>query len=137
MRFMDNSDQFLGCCLSLLPLLNSQFACLPPHFASMVTNDVNMWLDTLHISQFPMVANIPKYGMLTRMCLASLLYHRQWIFQKFMVNHVVHCCCIVFCDDDVMRRCNKNPEFVVVLYPWNDASGVPLYVAMLSELTLL
>jgi len=42
MRFMDSSDQFVGCCLSLLPLLNSQFACLPPHFASTVTNDVNM-----------------------------------------------------------------------------------------------
>jgi len=75
------------------------------------------------------------------MCLASLLYHHQWIFQKFMVNHVVHCCCIVFCDDDVMRRCNENPEFVVVLYPWNNAahmySGVSPYVAMLPELALL
>jgi len=41
----------------------------------------------------------------------------------------------------VMRRCNKNLVYVVVLYPWNDVahihSGVPPYVAMLSELTFL
>jgi len=78
------------------------------------------WFDALLLSQFPMVAGLPSYGLLTWMCLASLLYHRHWILENFMVNHVVHCCSVVLRDAAVIKRCNANPNLVHVSYPWND-----------------
>jgi len=89
-----------------------------------------------------MVANLPNYAMLTRMCLATLLYHCKWILENFMVNHVVHCSSVVLRQADVVQRCDENPGIVVVTCPWNDNvghvyTGVPPYAAMLQELTLL
>ncbi len=59
-----------------------------------------------------------------------------------MVNHVVHCSSVVLHQADVVQRCDENPGIVVVTCPWNDNvghvyTGVPPYVAMLQELTLL
>jgi len=141
MRYVDSGDQFVGRCLALLPLLSSQFACSPPYFSRTATDDENRLMDTLRVAQFPMLANIPNYRMLTRMCLALLLFHRQWIYEKFMVNHVIHVCSIALRQDTVSRALNDNPQLVVVTYPWNDEvnvySGVPPYVSMLQELTVL
>jgi len=59
-----------------------------------------------------------------------------------MVNHVVHCSSVVLCQADVVWRCDENPGIIVVTCRWNDNvghvyTGVPPYVAMLQELTLL
>jgi len=142
MRYVDSGDQFVGRCLSLLPLLSSHFASSPPYFPETATDDEKNWLDALRQAQFPMVASLPNYAMLTRMCLATLLYHRKWISENFMVNHVVRCSSVVLRRADVVQRCNENTGIVVVTCPWNDTcnhaySGVPPYVAMLQELTLL
>jgi len=97
--------------------------------------------DALHLSQFPMVASLPNYGLLTWMCLALLLYHCHWILENFMVNHVVHCCSVVLHHAAVIERCDRNPNLVHVSYPWNDHghsyTGIPLHVLTLQELTLL
>jgi len=39
MQYIDIGDQFVGRCLSLLPLLSFQFACLPPYFSDAATDD--------------------------------------------------------------------------------------------------
>jgi len=90
MQYIDSGDQFVGRYLSLLPLLSSQFACSPPYFSDAATDDEKNWFDALCLFQFLMVAGLPNYGLLTWMCLASLLYHHHWILGSFMVNHVVH-----------------------------------------------
>jgi len=141
MRYIDSGDQFVGRCLALLPLLSSQFACSPPYFSNDATDDEKNWFDSLRLSQFPMVAGLPNYGLLTRMCLASLLYHRHWILENFMVNHVVRCCSVVLRHAAVIERCDRNPNLVRVSYPWNDRghiyTGIPPHVSTLQELTLL
>ncbi len=38
MHYIDSGDQFVGRCLALLPLLDSNFACSPPHFPSTTTD---------------------------------------------------------------------------------------------------
>jgi len=89
-----------------------------------------------------MVACLFNYGLLTWMCLATVLYHCNWILENFMVNHVVHCMSTVLHQADVVQCCDANPCLVIVMCPWNDNAGhvftgVPPYVAMLQELTLL
>jgi len=125
----------------LLPLLSYQFACLPPNFSDNASNEEKDWFESLWLSQFPMIASLPNYGLLTWMCLALLLYHHQWILNTLMVNHVVHCVSIVLCHRDVIDRCNANPDLVRISYPWNDCShvytGIPPHVVTLQELTLL
>ena len=58
-----------------------------------------------------------------------------------MVNHVVCSCCVVLHLANIFEKLESNPELIVVTYPWNDNvhkfSGVPPYVAMMQELTLL
>jgi len=39
MRYIDSGDQFVGRCLVLLLLLDSKFACSPPHFPSTTTDE--------------------------------------------------------------------------------------------------
>jgi len=39
MQYIDSGGQFVGRCLSLLPLLSSQFACSPPYFSHAATDD--------------------------------------------------------------------------------------------------
>ncbi len=142
MHYVDSGDQFVGRCLSLLLLLSSNFASLPPYFPDTATDDGKNRLEALCLSQFLMVACLPNYGLLTWMCLATVLYHHNWILENFMVNHVVCCVSTVLHQVDVVQHCDTNPGFVIVTCPWNDNAGhvftdVPPYVAMLQELTLL
>ena len=121
MRYVDNGDKFVGRCLALLPLLSSKFACSLPHFLA-TDNDHAYW-DAICRAHVPMVSNIPEYSMLTRMCLASLLFHRKWIANTFPVNHIVHCSSVTLRRADIVAKFESNPNIVVVAYPWNDTSN--------------
>jgi len=89
-----------------------------------------------------MVSNIPEYGMLTRMCLSSLLFHRKWVSTTFPVNHIVCISFITLHHADIVTKFESNPNIVVIAYPWNDDSnhtysGIPPHTAMMQQLTLL
>jgi len=63
-------------------------------------------------------------------------------FEKFMVNHVICVCSIALHQNNISRALNDSPQLVIVTYPWNADevnmySGVPPYVSMLQELTVL
>jgi len=141
MHYVESGDQFVGRCLAVLPLMSSEFACSPPYFLNTATIEDNNWIEAVRVTQFPMASHIPQYGLLTRMCLATLLHHRGWITENFSENHIVHFCSTALRRDDVSRRLSEN-ALVVVTYPWNDKashsySGVPPYVSVMQELSLL
>ncbi len=91
-----------------------------------------------------MVGNIPGYGLLTCMCLASLLYHRKWIVDSFAANHIVCCSSFILRQADIIAKCTTNPEVVIIAYPWTEDgngnhvySGIPLHSAIMQQLTYL
>jgi len=122
LRYVDNGDKFVGRCLALLPLLSLKFACSQMHFAAMDNDDSGYW-NTIWQAQFPMVSNISKYGMLTHMCLLSLLLHRKWVSTTFPVNHIVCISFITLHHADIVTKFESNPNIVVIAYPWNDGSN--------------
>jgi hypothetical protein len=74
------------------------------------------------------------------MCLASLLFHRQWIFDSLVVNHVVRVASVALRDENVLTKI-ETLKFLRVTYPWNDNEhvfgGIPPHVALLQQLKLL
>jgi len=123
-------------------MMTARFACSPPYFNSAVADEEGNWIGGLCAVQFPMISHVPLFGLLICMCLASLLYHRQWIQNNFLINHIVQQCSNALRREDVVTRLTGNNAFVVVMYPWNDHdghtyTGVPPYVSMMQELELL
>ncbi len=91
-----------------------------------------------------MVSNIPGYGLLTCMCLASLLYHRKWIVDSFAANHIVCCSSFVLQWADIIAKYTTNLEVVLIAYPWMEDkngnhvySGIPPHLAIMPQLTYL
>lgn len=136
MRYVSNGDQFVGRCLTLLPLLKMEFACLPPQFLDDVDNN---WISEVKRSEFPNLVNVDGFGRLIVMCLASLLHHREFVL-SLDTNHVVRVCSRCFMDVTVGSFLDSNTA-TVVTYPWNDNlhhySGIPPHVSTLQELTIV
>ncbi|KAG7361501.1 hypothetical protein IV203_036602 [Nitzschia inconspicua] len=89
MRYVTSGDEFVGRCLTLLSVLSADFASSTSFFSCAAGSEDYIWVDGVRIAQFPMVSAVPGFGRLTRMCLASLLYHRNWITDTLIPNHVV------------------------------------------------
>jgi hypothetical protein len=137
MRYVTVGDQFCGRCLALLPILRFDFGCSPPHF---VDDDDHDWVEDLRKSQFPILGVIATFGRLTTMCLASLLYHREYLVSKLSSNHVVLATSQCFRSGELLDRLNNEKKCVGVTYPWNDSknnafSGIPPHVALMQEVT--
>jgi hypothetical protein len=71
-KYAENSDQFVGRCLALLPLLKVDLAVLPAFFSE--STDFG-WVNELIGVQFHALKRVSEFGLLLRMCLASMLYH--------------------------------------------------------------
>ena len=85
MRYISSGDQFIGQCLSMLPLLHTEFGSSPPHFVPTIGD----WADDYHKMQFSMLTGIAHFPQLTLFCFASLAYHRAFITTNLGPNHVV------------------------------------------------
>ena len=139
MRYLSSGDQFVGRCLSLLPILRMEFGCSPPYFIQAWEE----WGDTFRKQQFPMVSAIVHLHRLTLMCMASLAYHRRFVLDTMHVNHVVRLTGALHRNEAALALLdneNDNPP-VVVTYPWSAAghvyTGIPPHVAVLEELQVL
>jgi hypothetical protein len=92
-KYSENGDQFVGRCISMLPVLHVDFAISPPYFS----DDVDLsWLQGMVSAQFCAIHNINEFGLLLRRSLASLLHHCGWIDQFLGFNHVVKTSSICF-----------------------------------------
>jgi hypothetical protein len=137
-KYFEAGDQFVGRCIALNPVLSESLASSPPFFSAAPGSEDDVWLTELCHFQFPALRLIDGFGKLTRMCLASLLYHRSWIFDTFVTNHVVRVASYSLRDENVITKINSS-SFLKVTYPWNDNehsfSGIPPFSAVLQKLT--
>lgn len=71
-HYLDSGDQYVGWCLSLLPISTVEFACSPPYFNVEHDSLDDCWLSETTVVQYPVFSSVPQFGRLLRMCLASM-----------------------------------------------------------------
>ena len=133
MRYISSGDQFVGRCLSMLPLLCAELGSSPPHFVPTIRD----WADDYRKMQFSMLTGIAHFSQMTLLCFASLVYHCAFITTNLGANHVVHTLGPFFHDGNALTHVGTGTT-IVVSYPWssNEAfMGIPPHVAILQDLT--
>ena len=75
MRYISSGDQFVGRCLSMLPLLHTKFGSSPPLFVPAIRD----WADDYRKMQFSMLTGIAHLSQMTLFCFASLAYHHAFL----------------------------------------------------------
>jgi hypothetical protein len=133
-KYADNGDQYVGRCLSLLPILHVDLAISPPFFADTANS---IWVQDMVASQFVNLVTVSEFGLMLRMCLASLLFHAQWIEETLSFNHVVKNSSVCFRIEDQLRTI-RDDNWITVAYPWTHPqlvfSGIPPYCSLLQHL---
>jgi hypothetical protein len=134
-KYADNGDQFVGRCLCLLPILNADLAVSPPLFQEAA--DMN-WVNDMVKAQFCHLHSIADFGLLLRMCLATMIFHSRWIAEFLHFNHVVRSDSVVYNVTADMEKIEKE-KWVEVCYPWSHPhfvfSGIPPYCSLLQHIT--
>ncbi|KAL7575671.1 hypothetical protein ACA910_011490 [Epithemia clementina (nom. ined.)] len=137
MRYATAGDKFVRRCLSLLPLLQAEFGVSPPHFGELVGDDMAKEMVS---SQYPLVHLINGFGKLCRMCLASTVYHREFVL-SFPSNHVIRATNQVPRHEAMVLFFDENADAVKTTMPWIDTahhfSGIPPHVAALHDLMVV
>ena len=134
MRYISSGDQFVSWCLSMLPLLHTEFGS-SPHFVPTIRD----WADDYCKMQFSILTGIAHFTWMTLFCFASLAYHCAFITTNLGPNHVVCTSGPFFRDGNALTHVGTGTT-IVVSYPWssNEAfMGIPPHVAILQDLTCL
>ena len=135
MRYVQAGDEFVGRALALAPILSDRFGASPPFFADGYSDTAN----DLAQQQFPMQANMPHLRKMLRMCLASLVYHRNFV-NNLIPNHVVRLASQTLREQGTLDEIEGNNAIKVTL-PWTDRdhvfTGIPPHVAVLQKLSLI
>jgi hypothetical protein len=114
-KYADNGDQFVGRCLCLLPILTVDLAVSPPYF----TNAADMnWVNNMTKAQFYHLYLIPDFGLLLKMCLATMLHWHHLITDYLHFNHVVQDSSVVFNNTADIEHI-ENKKLVCISYPWS------------------
>jgi hypothetical protein len=133
-KYAESGDQYVGRCLALLPILHVDLAVSPPYFGD---NSDNEWVSNMVSIQFHALKGICDFGLLLRMCLASMLHHYQWISDVFGFNHVVKTSSFCFKDAAQLQKINAE-KWITVSYPWSaphlNFSGIPPYCSILQHI---
>jgi hypothetical protein len=131
--YVTSSDQFVGRCLCLLSVLRSDFAVSPAHFVSKSF----AWIASGRNLQFPMVRLIADYEKILNTCLASILFHRDWLLATLPVNHAFLMSTHVHRSESF----DNKVELVHLTYPWSDINnailGIPPHISLLQEVTFI
>lgn len=140
-KYQEAGDQYVGRCLALLPMLSVDLATSPPFF-DIESADDEETIATIVQEQFPMFISISGFGRICRMCAASLIYHRRWVFDRFNNNHIVLQSSHVYRSAATLKIFDDAPQpIVTVSHPWNDNvnmfSGIPPHAALLQQLAAI
>jgi hypothetical protein len=121
-------DQFAGRTLAGAPVNTIQFALLPPHFgpASRVVCDAMR-------ACFPTLSKIPAVVPILYNCLASLVYHSEWIKETFDRRHPIF-------HTVLFRQQRLLPQLRPLVFsglesPHMRATGIPGIVHVIRELS--
>lgn len=133
-KYAENGDQYVGRCLSLLPILNVDLATSPPYYST--TAEIK-WIDEMVVTQFHALKDVREFGLLLRMCLASLLFHSEWISTFLVFNHVVRTTSACFRNAEQLKKI-KTEKWIIRSYPWSSPnlifSGIPPYCSLLQHI---
>jgi len=95
-RFAEAGDEFVGRTTCGLPLASIEFAILPPHFRD-GCNDLVQRAVALCFPNRPAC-----YNLVLSMCLASVVYHREFLRSTLLSNHPVFSS-FLFVDSELMN----------------------------------
>ena len=129
MRYVSSGDQFIGQCLSMLPLLRTEFGSSPPLFVPTIRDWADDYLADRHCTFIPD----------DFFCFASLPYHHAFITTNLGPNHVV-CTSGPFFRDGIALTHVGTGTTIVVSYPWSSSEAftdIPPHVSILQDLTCL
>ena len=138
MRYVSSGDQFVGRCLSMLPLDDVEFGSSCARFDESLSEADHGYLTTLAKQEFSELAGIDSFGRLMLRCYASLLHHRQWLLD-LDPNHVVRRCSAALKDGGLMEYLSTHPGIIKVTHPWDDPTpnrftGIPPHVSQTQKL---
>jgi hypothetical protein len=139
-KYADMGDQYVGRCLTMTPIMQESLACSPPFFRS-TDSAAEEWISSNCKSQFGALYDVVGFGRLIWMCLASMVYHRQWIESRCRGHHVIRDCSHIYRTNETLEWMAKDANFVVVTSPWNDKehvfTGVPPHCALMQQLMVI
>ena len=141
MRYVSSGDQFVGRCLSMLPLDDVEFGTSCARFDESMSDADLSHLTTMAKQEFTELAGIDSFGRLMLRCYASLLHHRQWLLD-LDPNHVVRRCSAALKDGALMEYLSTHPGIIKVTHPWDDPSpnrftGIPPHVSQTQKLMVI
>jgi hypothetical protein len=127
---MQGSNDFMGRCITMLNMMNGDFAVSPDFF----DNDVDaVWLQNTMKDVFPQFWSVVGTGRVLRMCLASLIHHRAKV-TAFALSHIAWQNLPIVCDPSLIA---VIIEKVKVVYAWEyrelHLTGVPPHVKELVD----
>jgi hypothetical protein len=86
-KYAENGDQYVGRCLFLLLILNVDLATSPPYYSTAASV---AWINDMLVTQFQTLRDVTEFSLLLFMCLASLLFHSEWITQMLAMLYGQH-----------------------------------------------
>jgi hypothetical protein len=127
-------DEFVGRCVAMLNMMNGDFAVSPAFF----DDDVDaVWLQNTINDVFPQFRSVVGMDRVLRMCLASLIHHRDEV-TAFAPSHIARRNIPIFCDPS---RIACAIEKVKLVHAWESRelhlTGVPPHVKELVDLDAL
>jgi hypothetical protein len=124
-KYAESGDQYVGRCISLLPVLHVDLAISPPYFSEVSNHE---WITDMVQTQFHCLKEIGDFGLLLKMCLASLIFHQQWIADKLVHNHVVRTTSVCLKNAEQLDKMERE-KWIIVSSPWSaphlSFSGIP------------
>ena len=129
MRWEAAGDQYTGRTLSGLPTLSGDFGILPPFFSSSTPPELIKKVLGIGFLNLP-----DRLTRIAEFCLASLVFHRQWLIDNLPVNHRIFTttlfrdpAMLIQLRDYVLCRPEKVGDPI-------RASGIPPHTVMIQKL---
>jgi hypothetical protein len=131
---MQAGDEFVGRCVSLLNMMNGDFAASPVFFDESMDEE---WIKSTIGEVFPFFESAQGMQRILRMCLASLIHHREKVM-AFDVNHVARGLSIY----GDLAKLSPAVEKLKIVHAWDthehhSITGVPPHIKQLVDLEAL
>ena len=126
-RYENAGDQFLGRVVAGLPVNNSNFSILPPHFPSEQDSELNECIKNM----FPTISTVPHLHGVLKLVLASLVYHYEFLIQT-MSGHAL-LSTPLFCNPEMVTYLRSKLIFGFES-PVLRSAGIPPHVELYKRL---